>query len=57
MDSLTLLATWDIWNERNVKFFRNKQVRPTVLLDKIKKEAKFWVSVGAKCLSEIIPEE
>jgi hypothetical protein len=38
--SLTLLVTWEIWNERNARLFRNKHIPSFVLLDKIKKEAR-----------------
>jgi hypothetical protein len=40
ISSLTLLATWEIWNGRNAIVFHNKQAHSKVLLDKIKKEVK-----------------
>ena len=55
--SLTLLTSWEIWNERNDRVFRNKHAPPFVVLDKIKKEARLWVLAGAKRLGEIMPGE
>jgi hypothetical protein len=55
--SLMLLATWEIWNERNARVFRSKHMPPLVLLDKIKREARLWVTAGAKCLGNILPGE
>jgi hypothetical protein len=36
---LTLLTSWEIWNERNVHVFHNKQVPTSVTFEKIKKVA------------------
>jgi hypothetical protein len=55
--SLTLLVTWEIWNEWNACVFRNKHTPFFVLLDKIKREVRLWVLAGAKRLGEIMPEE
>jgi hypothetical protein len=38
--SITLLASWEILNERNARVFTNKLAPPSVLLRKIKYEAK-----------------
>jgi hypothetical protein len=55
--SLTLLVTWELWNERNVRVFRSKHMSPLVLFEKkIKSEARLWVYAGAKRLGEIMPE-
>jgi hypothetical protein len=53
--SLTLLTSWEIWNERNARVFRNKHAPPLVLFTMIKYEAKLWVIAGAKCMSNFIP--
>jgi hypothetical protein len=54
--SLTLLVTWELWNERNVRVFRSKHMSPLVLFEKkIKSEARLWVYAGAKRLGEIMP--
>jgi hypothetical protein len=53
--SLTLLVSWEIWNERNARVFRNKQVPPLVILDKIKNEARLWVIEGGKRLGYLLP--
>jgi hypothetical protein len=57
MGSLTLLVTWEILDERNARAFHNKKASMIVILEKIKKESKLWVCVGAKRLSEIMPRE
>ena len=55
--SLTLLVTWEVWNERNARVFQNKSVPSLVLLEKVKTEARLWVLAGAKCLDSFIPRE
>ena len=35
MSSLTLLITWEIWNERNARIFNKKFASPGVILDRI----------------------
>jgi hypothetical protein len=55
--SLSLLVTWEIWAERNARVFHNKHAPPSVMLDKIKREARLWVLAGAKRLGEIMPGE
>jgi hypothetical protein len=46
--SITLLVTWEIWNERNARVFKNKHAPPTVVFDKIRNEARLWALAGAK---------
>ena len=55
--SLTLLVTWEVWNECNARVFRNKSVPSLVLLDKVKNEARLWVLAGAKCLGNLMSRE
>ena len=57
MASITMLVSWEIWNERNARVFRNKYAPPMALLAKIKTEARLWVLAGAKRLGEIMPGE
>ena len=57
MASLALLVTWEIWNERNARIFNNKHSPSFVILDRIKREARMWVTAGAKRLGEIMPRE
>ena len=52
--SITLLVSWEIWNERNARVFRNKHVPSFVIFDLIKNEAKLWVTAGTKRSREII---
>jgi hypothetical protein len=46
--SLTLLVSWEVWNEINARVFRRKHTPSFVLLSNIKKEARLWVIAGAK---------
>jgi hypothetical protein len=48
----TLMA---IRNERNARVFHNKQAPMVAMLEKMRKEAKHWVTVGVKKLSEFLP--
>jgi hypothetical protein len=57
VSSLTLLITWEIWNERNARIFRNKHAPAQVVIEKIKTEARLWVLAGAKHLGNIMPGE
>jgi hypothetical protein len=55
--SLTFLVSWELWNERNARVFKGKQAPPSVLFNKIKQEAKLWILVGDKCMSNLMPRE
>ena len=57
MISLTLLVTGEIWNERNARVFNNEHSSSFVILDRIKREARMWVTAGGKRLGEIMPRE
>jgi hypothetical protein len=50
-----MLISWEIGNERNARTFQNKQAPSTVIVDKIKREARLWITIGAKRLSELMP--
>ncbi|KAM0838878.1 hypothetical protein ACQ4PT_060692 [Festuca glaucescens] len=54
--SLALLS-WEIWNERNGRVFNNKHAPPSVILQKIKSEAKLWILAGDKCMGNLMPRE
>jgi hypothetical protein len=36
--SITLFISWEIWNKKNARVFKNKQVPPLVILEKIKRD-------------------
>jgi hypothetical protein len=57
LSSLALLDTWELWNERNARVFNNKHATVAVILEKIKNEARLWVTAGAKHLGKIMPGE
>lgn len=44
----------DGWNERNGRVLRHKSSLPTILLNVIIKEMKFWITVGAKKLGALM---
>jgi hypothetical protein len=53
--SLVMLVSWELWNERNARFFNNKSSMALVVLARIKSEARSWVFTGAKYLVYLIP--
>jgi hypothetical protein len=55
--SLIMLTSWVIWNERNVRVFRNFASLPYVVVTKIKGEATLWSIAGAKHLGSTMPRE
>ena len=57
MAYLVLLVSSEVWNERNSHVFKTSMLLPFVMLDKIKKDSRLLVIVGAKRLSEIIPKD
>jgi hypothetical protein len=56
MASLLMLVTWEIWNETNVRTFKNVSTMPTMIFDRIKSEGRTWVIAGAKHLGLLIEE-
>ena len=44
------------WKER-ARLPQQACAPPTVLLEKIKTEARLWVIAGARCLGELLPRE
>jgi hypothetical protein len=54
-DTLLMLVTWEIWNERNVRVFLNVATLPSIVVSKIRGEAALWSLVGAKHLGSIMP--
>jgi hypothetical protein len=57
MATLTLLISWEVWSDRNVRVFLNKQAPSHLVFDKIKREARLWVLAGSKHLGERMPGE
>ncbi|KAF7098048.1 hypothetical protein CFC21_099817 [Triticum aestivum] len=55
--SVVMLVSWEIWNERNARVFRNVSSMPYVITSRIKTEARLWGLAGAKHLSSLIPRE
>lgn len=54
MASLTMLASWTIWNERNTRVFHHKSTPPMILLENIKNEAKLWVIAGRVMTNDLM---
>jgi hypothetical protein len=40
--SLIMLTSWEIWNEQNVRVFRNVSTMPTAVVQEIKLEVALW---------------
>jgi hypothetical protein len=57
MAYISLLVAWEIWNERNVRVFKNKHASPTVILEKVRNEARLWALAGAKHVNFLMPGE
>ena len=57
MASITMLVTWTIYIERNVRVFCHNSTAPTILMENIKKEARLWVIAGAKRFGQKLREE
>ena len=52
--SLLMLVSWEIWNERNRRVFKNSSTLPSIILDRIKHDAHDWVLAGAKQLGHLL---
>lgn len=57
MASITLLVSWEVWNERNDRVFRNKSAPFVVVFERVKREPRLWVIAGVKRLGGLMPGE
>ena len=55
--SLLMFDIWEIWKECNSRVFRHHASSATVIIAKIKEEAKLWRSAGATMLGSVKPGE
>jgi mannosylglycoprotein endo-beta-mannosidase len=55
--SLAMLVSWEVWNERNGRVFRNKFSTANMVILKIKEEANCWSLAGAKALGSLMMRE
>jgi hypothetical protein len=53
--SLILLTAWELWNERNVRVFKNVTSMPALIISSIKSSAALWGIARAKHLSALMP--
>jgi nuclear pore complex protein Nup210 len=53
--TVTLLTPWMIWKHRDECVFDTAEPSVQSLLDKIKDEARLWVTAGAKGLRDVWP--
>jgi hypothetical protein len=53
--TVTLLTPWMIWKHTNECIFDRAKPSVQNLLDKIKDEARLWVTAGAKGLRDVWP--
>jgi hypothetical protein len=54
--SLSILVCLTIWCERNTRIFNGKEKGIPRLITKIKDEASFWFTAGAKSLGCIVAQ-
>ena len=55
--SVMMLVSWEIWKERNARIFRNMAAPTTIVVSRIKEEARLWALAGAKHLSLLMSRE
>ena len=55
--SMLMLVFWELWNERNVRVFKNVTTTVTMVTSKIKEEARIWALAGARHLCDVMPRE
>jgi hypothetical protein len=53
LQTAVILIRWELWKERNARFFNNKASTPLALMQRIKDEGINWIVAGAKHLAEI----
>jgi hypothetical protein len=54
---MLMLVSWEVWEERNAKVFRNNASPSTFIIAKIKEEAKMLSIAGAKFVCNAIRRE
>ncbi|GJN13826.1 hypothetical protein PR202_gb00573 [Eleusine coracana subsp. coracana] len=57
LDTLFMLVTCTIWNERNSRVFRSESTTPQLTAQRVKEEARLWVVAGAKSLGCLLLRE
>lgn len=55
--SMLMLVSWELWNERNARVFRNVATTVTMVTARIKEEARIWAIAGARHLCNVMPRE
>jgi hypothetical protein len=55
--SLTLLASWEIWKERNNRIFDRRGASVPSFVNRIKGEVSLWIAAGAKDLAGLLARE
>jgi hypothetical protein len=53
MDTLFTLVPWQVWKERNARYFRDSTASVTELQQVIKAEADRWINAGARWLAAL----
>lgn len=53
IDSLVLLVSWELWNERNRRTFDNSGRMPTQVLALIRDEVDSWITAGYRSLAPL----
>jgi hypothetical protein len=57
LGSIAMLISWELWNERNTRIFRNNVSTSSTIVNKIKEERDLWSLAGAKAVSIMMPGE
>ncbi|CAL4994550.1 unnamed protein product [Urochloa decumbens] len=53
-DSIVLLTTWKLWNERNARVFRGTAKQPTLAFNEIREEIQSWSRAGLMLVAEAL---
>ena len=54
---MLMLVSWELWNERNARVFRNVATTVTMVTARIKEEARIWALAGARHMCNVMPRE
>jgi hypothetical protein len=52
--TLIILVCWNIWRERNWRFFEGKEKPAALLVSEIQDEAKLWIKAGTVQLDNLV---
>ena len=53
--SMIMLTTWELWRERNNRFFHRSSRTPEQVFRAIQEEARTWIRAGNRGLEAVLP--